>query len=444
MKNEEKIFTNYFTTHTKPNDKTVASKTYSFIENIKENEWENFIKKTNKSHFMEAYCWGEVQKNKKYTPHYVGLKKDNTLVGVALILEKKLLKRIKYFYSPRGFITDYSNLELLEVFLDYLKKYTKKEKAIFLKLNPDIYYHILDNNGNIKERPQNGIEILKLFQKSGLKHKGFNKNFENNEPRYTFRLSLNKPWKDIFNSFHSTTKKILNRNNQYNLNIYKGEINDLKDFYTIMLETAKRKNIIPFKLDYYKKFYQVLNEHNMSDLYIVKANTNELQNIIENKINTINLEIKKNKKEQMILDLEKQKNKLLKLKEETKSITEPNIILSAIITVKYQDKVWMVHGGHNTILRGLFANYLICEQIIKDAYNEGYEKIDFFGTIGDLKETNPIYGIHSFKKHFGGDYIEFIGEFDYIANKPLYFIYIKLIPIYRKIRRKILKTNKNI
>ena len=97
MKNEEKIFTNYFTTHTKPNDKTVASKTYSFIENIKENEWENFIKKTNKSHFMEAYCWGEVQKNKKYTPHYVGLKKDNTLVGVALILEKKVIKKNKIF-----------------------------------------------------------------------------------------------------------------------------------------------------------------------------------------------------------------------------------------------------------------------------------------------------------------------------------------------------------
>ena len=50
-------------------------------------------------------------------------------------------------------------------------------------------------------------------------------------------------------------------------------------------------------------------------------------------------------------------------------------------------------------------------------------------------KNNPIYGIHSFKKRLGGEYTEFIGEFDLITNKFMYFMFKTLIPIYRKIKR---------
>ena len=37
------------------------------------------------------------------------------------------------------------------------------------------------------------------------------KNFENNQPRYTFRLNLDRSWEDIYGGFHPTTRKILNK-----------------------------------------------------------------------------------------------------------------------------------------------------------------------------------------------------------------------------------------
>ena len=61
---------------------------------------------------------------------------------------------------------------------------------------------------------------------------------------------------------------------------------------------------------------------------------------------------------------------------------------------------------------------------------------DQFGTIGDLSKDNPILSLHEFKKKFGGDYVEFLGEWDYILNKPMYFIFTKLVPTYRKIIKK--------
>ena len=45
-------------------------------------------------------------------------------------------------------------------------------------------------------------------------------------------------------------------------------------------------------------------------------------------------------------------------------------------------------------------------------------------------------GLHEFKKKFGGDYVEFIGEFDYKTNHLMYFVFTKLVPLYRKIIKK--------
>ena len=143
----------------------------------------------------------------------------------------------------------------------------------------------------------------------------------------------------------------------------------------------------------------------------------------------------------MILNIKKDLiTKIDKVKKEIdfiNTIEEENIILSSIITVKYGNKVWTVHGGNSNILRELNSNYLLYYEIIKDANKEGYKIVDFFGTSGiaNPDKSNPIFGIHSFKKRFGGEYTEFVGEFDLIINKFLYFCYQRLLPIYRKIKK---------
>ena len=79
---------------------------------------------------------------------------------------------------------------------------------------------------------------------------------------------------------------------------------------------------------------------------------------------------------------------------------------------------------------------MLYDLIICDAKSENYDLIDFFGTTGADSEDNKIHGIHLFKKRLGGEYTEFIGEFHLITNKFIYFLYNKLIPIYRNIKKK--------
>ncbi len=414
-----------------------------FIDNLSKKEYEEFVSNSENSHFMQSYDFGQIRKDKGFIPHYVGLKNNKKLVCAALLLEKKLLFGYCYLYSPRGYVIDFNNRDLVLEFTSCLREYSKKIKAIFVKIDPTVKLHNLDINGEVIGDLDNH-DLVSFLEGLKYKHLGYNLGFENEQPRFTFRIDLDKTWDEVYQSMHPTTRKILNKGNQYNLDVYIGDEDDIDDFYITMKETSKREGIIQAPIKYYLDFYKTFNKDGLSDLYVVKANIKKVEKVfidraeeIKEKINSFDEDKYKNKGKvkNKINELNNQLNKINRELEEIRKIDDEEVVLSSIITVKYRDKVWTVHGGNNSCLMGLNANYLLYFTIMKDAYDNGYKVMDCFGTCGipNPDKTNPIYGIHSFKKRLGGEYTEFIGEFDLVVKPFMYFMFTKLIPIYRKL-----------
>lgn len=415
---------------------------YNFIEQVDKKEYEKFVKNhPTKSHFMQSWNFGEISKEKGFIPHHIGIKENGEIVATALLLQKKLYKNLCYFYCPRGFVLDFTDHELIRYFTDEIKTYTKKLHSIFTIIDPDVKLQNLDTAGKKVEGKDN-FALVDYLKSLGYKHLGFNKNFENREPRYTFRLKLQPSIEEIHKNMHATTRKVLNKGNQYNLNCYIGNSNDLDDFYFTMKETAVREGITPFKFSYYKQFYEIFNHDNESDLYIVKVNIDSLKETYykkiektKNDINNIDNLKNKAKAKNLLNEYNNQLEKLNKEYDLINNIKEKELVLSSILTAKYGNKVWTVHGGNCNQLRELNANYLIYDRIICDAKNNNYELIDFFGTTGEDSIDNKIHGIHLFKKRLGGEYTEFIGEFHLVTNNILYFLFQKILPLYAKIKK---------
>ena len=101
-----------------------------FIDNVDRETYEKFTQGHEKSHFLESYAWGEFcRRIKGQVPHYVGMTDDDgNLVATALILERRTPLGYGYGYSPRGFIIDYKNKELVKEFTEYLRDYMKLNK----------------------------------------------------------------------------------------------------------------------------------------------------------------------------------------------------------------------------------------------------------------------------------------------------------------------------
>lgn len=105
---------------------------YKFIENINKEEYEDFVENhPTKSHFMQSYYFGQINRTKGFIPHYVGMKEKGKIVATALLLQKNIYKNICYFYCPRGYVLNYDNLETLTQFSNFIKQYTKKKKVFF-------------------------------------------------------------------------------------------------------------------------------------------------------------------------------------------------------------------------------------------------------------------------------------------------------------------------
>ena len=420
-----------------------------FIENIEKEKYEEFVINHPKSHFLQSYAWGEFARlEKNLIPHYVALLDDNNNIkATSLLLEKKLPLGLSYLYAPRGYVIDFNDKELLEEFTNGLKVFAKKKKAIFIKLDPDYIYNEEDSFGN-KLIDSDNTSIYNLME-LGYKHLGFTKNFETMQPRYTFRIMMDKQWEEIENNFSKTTKQRIKKANDLMVDVKIGNEEDIETFYNLMILTENRKDFVTHNLKYYQTLYNIWNQDNSCSLFLGSIDLNKIINKQHNILEDLKKELEPLNKDELSKSEKSKKQELEKRIEKINSDLEKyltaqvkydnNITLSAHFIIEYGNKSWVLYAGNHNILSETYANYKTYEAHIKHYYDKGIKIYDQFGTIGDLSKDNPLIGLHEFKKKFGGNYVEFSGEFDLVLNKLMYFVFTKLVPIYRNIIKNIAK-----
>lgn len=417
-----------------------------FISDIDKETYEGFVKNHPKSHFLQSYDWGEFARvSKNLTPHYVGLLDDsNNLVAAALLLQKKLPLNYSYFYSPRGYVIDFKDKDLLKEFTNEIKGYAKRRKGIFIKIDPDVIYNEEDTFGN--KVIENNDETYNNLINLGYKHLGFTKNFETMQPRYSFRIDFTKNFNEIENNFSKTTKQRIKKAEDLMVDVRIGNEEDIKTFYDLMILTENRKDFITHNEDYYRNLYNIWRKDNSCELFLGSIDLEKIINKQNNLLDDLKKELEPLNKEELSksektkkAELEKRIEKIdsdLTKYTETQIKYGNQITLNGHFIIEYGDKAWVLYAGNHNILTETYANYKTYKEHIKYYYDKGIKTYDQFGTIGDLKSDNPLLGLHEFKKKFGGNYVEFTGEFDLILNKPMYFVFTKLVPIYRNIIKK--------
>jgi peptidoglycan pentaglycine glycine transferase (the first glycine) len=428
------------------------------LKNIEKEQFDSYVENhKTKSHFLQSLSWGEFAKIKKgLTPHYLGLvNEEDELVGATLLLEKKLPMSYTYFYAPRGFVIDYNKKEIVREMTKKVVEFAKAKKAIFVKIDPDLIKTQFNYLNEEKQNPQYET-LFNTLKEAGFKHLGFTKNFETMQPRYTFRIDLNQSLEEIEEHFSKTTKQRIAKAIKLDTEVTIGTKNDVEEFYHLMTLTENRKDFISYTEDYYETLYEIFNGNPSSKatLFLGKVHINKTIKALEKNLKNINNQISilpidnlSKSAKAKLTELTKQKeniNKEIEKYIEYKKQYGQDITLSAHMIIEYGDKAWVLYAGNHNIMSETYVNYYTYYEHIKYCKNKGIKIYDQFGTIGDLSKDNPRLGLHEFKKKFGGDYVEFIGEWDYITNKPMYFVFTKLVPMYRKmIRKKSKKALKN-
>lgn len=110
--------------------------------------------------------------------------------------------------------------------------------------------------------------------------------------------------------------------------------------------------------------------------------------------------------------------------------------IAGTLAIKWGENVMKYqYGASSNAHRNVYPNYALQWAMIKWGMECNCKVYDFGGISGDCQNpNNPHYGLWRFKHGFGGYMKEFVGEFDYVINKPIYKLYNIATKVLEKIR----------
>lgn len=386
--------------------------------------WETHPLKT----FLSAPEIGHLREKNGWDLKYVGIKKDQSLVAATMLvsIKRKLGKR--EFYSPRGYLIDFNNKELVNYFTEELKKYIKKNNGYVLRIDPYVIYKQRDIDGNIVEDGIDNSSIVNNLYKLGFKKVPI-KNME--QVGWMFSLDIEgKEEKDILDGMKPNTRNTIRKASKIGITIRELDYDELDKFQDIMIQTGERKNFSIRKLSYYQDMYKLLHDKNQIKYVITEL---DLNNYLDG------LKKDKEKKEEELSKLSTAKyndgkrkslnneilsfDKRIKKTNDIKNSTgKDKIILSGSMFIMIQPEIIYLSSGNYEEYLHFNSQYLIQWDMIKYGISHKFKKHNFYGIPANINEKPKDYGIYEFKRGFNGYVEELIGEFELPISKEYYIL----------------------
>ncbi|MBR2670947.1 MAG: peptidoglycan bridge formation glycyltransferase FemA/FemB family protein [Lachnospiraceae bacterium] len=412
----------------------------TFITDTDITRYEDFVRNhPTKSHFMQSAAWGELNKEARGMDYrLVSLENDSgDICAAALLLIKKPPVFPAYIYCPRGFVLDYHDSSLLREFTEHVVAFGRSIGAMYIKIDPDIELREILRDGSSDPDGPDGTYARNNILACGFVPNGDRKVFGGRQPRFTFRIDLTGTESEIRKRVTGNVMKNIRKGNEYYpCSIRIGDEKDIPDLHRLVTLTGERDDFVGYSLQYYEDLYRVLARHNMVKLYVGTAYPSEIRDSLIKRKTDIEKALLTYKKEAKINEahimLERLENEIALFSGYAEKYPDGEVI-SVHFVVKYGKHEWAVHAGSAGVMNETFLNNRVYWQKIMDAKADGAEWIDQFGTVGD-PDNSPLRSLHEFKRQFGGRYMEFIGEFDYILKPFWYKLYYEMLPKVRSFR----------
>lgn len=349
------------------------------ILDINEKAYYNqFVSKHSQGHFLQLWEWGMVKAGMGWEPLPLVVEKDGTIQASMLILKRRLpIPGIKksIFYAPRGPVVDLEDEELCQVLISSTRRIAKNHGAIFLKIDPAVK---VDNH-----------RFRQILANCGFKLNETGLDFEGVQPKFVFRLDITPSEIALLSNMHQKWRYNIKLAGRKGVVIREAQNKeDLKIFYTILQETAKRDHFLVRDYQYFEWIWDYMVSQNYAQIFLAEYEGR---------------------------------------------------VISATLGLILGTKFWYLYGASGNEDRNVMPNYLIQWEMIKWARKQGCTLYDFRGVSGDMDENNPLYGLYRFKKGFGGELTEFMGEMDKVYSPFFYLLWNKVLPLYQKISRSIKK-----
>jgi peptidoglycan pentaglycine glycine transferase (the first glycine) len=191
-------------------------------------QWNTALMALPYRHVLQSWEWGQFKSRWGWSPRYF-INEEHT--AAALVLRRTFSPlKLNILYVPKGPVLDYSDRTLVDRVLGDLIAVAKRDRAIFIKIDPDL------------AEPDRPI----------LLDRGWRFSAEQIQFRNTMLIDLTRSEDDLLAAMKPKTRYNVRLAQKKGVTIRLGDLSDLDRLYQLYAETAQRDGFIIRPIDYYR------------------------------------------------------------------------------------------------------------------------------------------------------------------------------------------------
>lgn len=232
------------------------------IEVTERNHWNEVTAKLPGSHVLQSFEWGEFKARYGWKPTRLLFEEGGQVRAAASVLCRQLPRLpLRVMYVPKGPLLDYSDGQLLSHVLASLEDLARAQRAIFVKIDPDV---------DLEENTV--VEILR--------DRGWRPSSEQVQFRNTILIDLQRSEDELLANMKAKTRYNIRLARRRGVKVRVGSLEDLPLFYEMYAETGRRDNFIIRPFAYYRDAWGAFIGAELARLFLAEYEGEPLAGLI--------------------------------------------------------------------------------------------------------------------------------------------------------------------
>jgi lipid II:glycine glycyltransferase (peptidoglycan interpeptide bridge formation enzyme) len=337
-------------------------------------EWNHLIRQLPNPHFLQTWEWGQVKKRYGWEPMPFAWDDSAAILILKRTASFHGLFRANILYAPKGPLLDWNDEPLRKRVLDDLQAFTREQKAIFLKIDPDIVLghgvpasemDVIDNDGQA---------VMSDLTRRGWEYSPDQIQFKN-----TVLIDLSASEEEMLARMKQKTRYNVRLAEKKGVTVRIGTSADLPMLYKMYAETSVRDGFVIRDEGYYQAVW------------------NTFMNSGDPTCDPLIAEVD----------------------------DEP---IAAIFVFYLAARAYYVYGMSRDSHREKMPTYLLQWEAIRRAKQRGCRVYDLWGAPDEFNESDSMWGVYRFKEGLGGEVVRTLGALDLAPNKLFYKLYTEMMP----------------
>ncbi|MCU1567566.1 MAG: putative methicillin resistance protein [Pseudarthrobacter sp.] len=389
---------------------------------LSDSEFEAFAVKHPQNSFLQSIDFARFQRARGQQVELFGIRRGGELVAAGKLNYTTTRLGYTVCECAKGPLMDYADLELVRDVVGLLRRRAAERKGAELRISPNLKYIARDEDGAEHPEVEDNRPLVARLSGLGFQHQGLDMNFVNVNWMFIKSLEGIKDAEELIMGTSYRTRKAIRKAEKNGVFLEQATLETLDEFYGALSKAGDEKGFVYRERAYYEHLLRTTSPE-FTKLMMAKIDIPAYRKSITERMAAESATAAELRREVEETGSKKKANRLKVVQDLVDSYERslkdierfPDSVgvatVAAIHFVCYGDEVVCVIGG--TVQDYIYFNGAtsLYWGMMLHALEKGYPRYNFYGTFGISGQDEEGHGGYEFKKGFGGEVVQLVGDF---------------------------------